>query len=578
MTWDETIALLHSTDWKGSKLGLERMLVFLHALGDPQEGMQFLHVAGTNGKGSVCAMLASILREAGYRTGCYISPHLFRMNERMTVNGTEITDEEMISLAEEMKPVIDAMEDKPTNFEMVTAMAFLYFHKKACEIVVLEVGLGGRLDATNVIRQPLVSVIMNLGLEHTDVLGSTLPEIAYEKAGIIKPGCDTVLYHQSEEAMEVVRRVAEERASALTITDPAALVRLEPAEMTGPETADKSGTVPPETADVPGMVPPETADVSGTVPPETADVSGMASLETADVSGMASLETADMSEKSGNLEVAEVAVRGRVPMTCFDYRRHRGLCLGLRGAYQVRNAMAAVDVIDRLRVHGYPVSEEALRRGLRNVQWPGRFEILSGDPLVIVDGAHNPNGVEALTESIGMYLPGRHITFLMGVMADKDYREMLRILRAGIGDGTGAVAGMPVSEQPTLAPEKSAFPSEQPALPSVRRFVLEMPPNDRALDAEALKAEVRQVFQCPAVTYPTVREGLMAALRMVRADGDPDGVLLCFGSLYQVGSIRDCFHQYTGAGEGYGIGGSSKTVEVRAAEADEKIAGQSRCG
>ncbi|HWQ97699.1 MAG TPA: 5-formyltetrahydrofolate cyclo-ligase [Clostridia bacterium] len=165
-------------------------------LGNPQEELRFVHVAGSNGKGSVCAMLSSILTAAGYRTGLYTSPHLVRVNERMKIDGVDISDEDLICAAEQVKAAVEQMDDKPTEFEVITAMAFLYFRQQKCDIVVLEVGLGGRLDATNVISVPELAILMNIGLEHTEVLGDTLQKIAAEKAGIIKRGGTIVFYPQ----------------------------------------------------------------------------------------------------------------------------------------------------------------------------------------------------------------------------------------------------------------------------------------------------------------------------------------------------------------------------------------------
>ena len=176
----EMLSYIQSTGWLGSRPGLERIEKLLKLLGDPQKDLKYVHVAGTNGKGSTSAMLASILRNAGYTTGLYTSPHLEKYNERFNVNGVDASDEELCAIAGWVKSCTDEMESKPTEFELITAMALLYFKKKNCDIVVLEVGLGGRLDATNVIPAPEVAVITNLGLEHTDILGDTIEQIAAE--------------------------------------------------------------------------------------------------------------------------------------------------------------------------------------------------------------------------------------------------------------------------------------------------------------------------------------------------------------------------------------------------------------
>lgn len=219
MNYTEALEYINGTSWRGSVLGLERITELLARLGDPQEQLKFVHVAGTNGKGSICAMLASVLRRAGLKTGLFTSPYLSRFNERMQINGKQIGDEALAEVVSAIKVCADAMDEHPTEFEMMTAAAFKWFADSGCDIVVLEVGLGGRFDATNVISYPECCVIANIGLDHTAILGSTLSEIAYEKAGIIKYGAPVVLYQQYGETMEVVREVCREKSCELTVPD-----------------------------------------------------------------------------------------------------------------------------------------------------------------------------------------------------------------------------------------------------------------------------------------------------------------------------------------------------------------------
>ncbi len=223
VTYREAIEYINGVRWIGSKPGLERITELLRRLGEPQKKLKFVHVAGTNGKGSCAAMLDSVLRAAGYRTGLFTSPYLWRFNERMQVGGRPIGDETLAEITARLKPHAEAMADHPTEFEMMTAAALLWYAEERCDIVVLEVGLGGRLDATNVIEAPEVSVIMNIGLDHTELLGDTLEKIAMEKAGIVKPGCPCVLYGQSEGVVETVRAVCAERGAPLRIADFSAL-------------------------------------------------------------------------------------------------------------------------------------------------------------------------------------------------------------------------------------------------------------------------------------------------------------------------------------------------------------------
>ena len=196
MTAQEAISYIHSVCWKGSIPGLGRTEELLRRMGNPEKKLRFVHVAGTNGKGSTAAMTASILQNAGYRTGLYTSPYIFRFHERMQVNGRQITDEELAEVTGFVKPHAEAMADHPTEFELVSCIAFEYFRRQRCDIVVLEVGMGGELDSTNVIEPPEAAVITNIGLDHTEYLGDTLEKIAAAKAGIIKPGSTAVIYRE----------------------------------------------------------------------------------------------------------------------------------------------------------------------------------------------------------------------------------------------------------------------------------------------------------------------------------------------------------------------------------------------
>lgn len=211
MTLDEALRYIHEVCWKGTIPGLERIQALLDAMGNPERKCKFVHVTGTNGKGSTCAMVASILRKAGYKTGLYTSPYLIRFNERIQINGEQISDADICELTEYVKPFAESIFERPTEFEMVTAIGFEYFARHKCDIVVCEVGMGGEFDATNVIPAPEAAVICNIGLDHTEVLGNTLEKIAGAKAGIIKPGCDAVLYRERPS----VEAVFEERCKAL---------------------------------------------------------------------------------------------------------------------------------------------------------------------------------------------------------------------------------------------------------------------------------------------------------------------------------------------------------------------------
>lgn len=454
MDWNEAIALLHGANWKHTKIGLERMRDFMHALGDPQENLHYVHIAGTNGKGSACVMTQSILTAAGFRTGLYISPHLDQFNERLSIDGQMISDADLRRLAARVRAAAETLGEEPTDFEMITAMAFCWFEEQHCDLVVLEVGMGGRLDATNVISHPEVCAIMHIGLDHTEFLGDTVEQVAAEKAGILKPGADCVLYHQLPSVMDVVQQrfadVNPDAAARLVITDPTAFT--------------------------------------------------------------ARARTID----------------GQV----FDYRVRQHLRIQLLGNYQMENAMAVLDIIDCLIRRGWGISEDAIRAGLAQATWPGRFEVLSREPLLIVDGAHNPNGVEALVDTIRAYFPDQKINFVMGVMKDKDYHTMLRLIA-----------------------------------PYAARFITELPDAHRALRPEQLKSEIRAYFDGPVETADSVTAAVQLAMeiaddsRVTCCTGDGtvrseiaiaddrideihmnrQPITICFGSLYQVAEIRNYF-------------------------------------
>ena len=219
MEFKEAVAYLDATRRFGAEHTLRRIRELLSRLGDPQNELKFVHIAGTNGKGSCAAMLASVLRAAGYRTGLYTSPYLYRFTERMQINGEEIPSDALVRCVEAVREKAEKMDERPTQFELITAAAMLWYQQEKCDIVVLETGLGGRFDATNAIEAPECSVIMNIGLDHTAILGSTLEQIAAEKAGIIKPGAPCVAYAQGESVLDVIRTRCSELSSPLSVPD-----------------------------------------------------------------------------------------------------------------------------------------------------------------------------------------------------------------------------------------------------------------------------------------------------------------------------------------------------------------------
>ncbi len=388
----DPIAYINEPRWQESRLGLDRIRELLERLGRPQDRLKFVHVAGTNGKGSTCAYLASILQAAGYRTGLFTSPFIDTFEERIRVDGANITSDELREVTLAVRDQAEAMAveagDHPTEFELMTAVALVHFARSGCQIVVLEVGLGGRLDSTNVIDAPEVAVIARIGLDHTKLLGNTLAAIACEKAGIVKRGAPVVSWPQEPEALAVVQEAALRHDAKLTVPD---FAQLEIGEIAWGET-------------------------------EAFDRRAGGSIES--FSGKREV-TADVTEPSA------------VPLRTFSYKRFCCLRTRLLGTYQPQNAALAIEAVEALRERGWTVDDDALRIGLERTVWPGRFELVNagaGSPTVVVDGGHNPQGARALADSLVDVFPGKKPVFVIGVLEDKDYPAMLEaILPLGSG-------------------------------------------------------------------------------------------------------------------------------------------------
>ncbi len=417
MNAEQAIEYIHSVFWKGSIPGLGRTQELLQRMGNPEKKLKFIHIAGTNGKGSTAAMTASILRKAGYRTGLYTSPYIYRFHERMQIDGEQISDEDLVEITEFVKPHADAMEESPTEFELVSSIAFEYFARKKCDIVVLEVGMGGALDSTNVIEVPEVAVITNIGLDHTDYLGDTVEKIAQTKAGIFKEGGSAVIYRSTPSVEAVFEEICAQRNVSLKKADFDSLVL-----------------------------------------------------------------------KSHGLE-------GQV----FDCGNRKDIALPLLGDHQLHNASVVLSIIDTLIEKGWKITEQNIYDGIRDVSWPGRFDIVGHDPLFIIDGGHNPQCIEALEKNIRDYLTGRTVIALTGVLADKDYGEMYR-----------------------------------PMMPLISEFVCITPPNPRKLEAAELAEHLRRVG-ATATPCDSIEQGVRTAIEKAGSDG----VVLCFGSLYTIGDIRN---------------------------------------
>lgn len=427
---------------------LDRMVELLSRLGDPQDQIPAVHVAGSKGKGSTAAMIESVLRHSGRRTGFYISPHLYTARERISAGGEMISEAEFARMAELVQQAAQGLAGL-TTFEALTAMAFAYFQQQKVDIAVVEVGLGGRLDATNLIRRPLVGVITPLSLEHTAILGDTLEAIAFEKAGIIKAGAPVVTAPQAPEALRVLRRVAEERGALLvSVADSYSWRRTElrlegqAFEITqaGPE-GDRAGDRP-----------------------------------------------------TGEGQAFTL----------------RGLQIPFLGLHQLDNAATAVAALRVVAGQGFGWTEEALRAGLAGVRWPARTEIVSREPFVLVDGAHNGASAQVLAEVIrdikksGLVRWNR-LWFVVGASSDKRIEDILL-----------------------------------PLLPLVDGVIATRSTHPRAFQPELLRQRLEPFLSERDIPL-LVTSGVEDALREAMEQAGPDGGVVVAGSLFTAAEARAVF-------------------------------------
>ncbi len=427
------IEKIHKFERFGMILGLERMNSLLKLLGNPQDDLKIIHVAGTNGKGSICRYIYSVLQAGGYRTGLYTSPFLEVFNERIELDGKYISNEDLAVYTDRVLRCVETMtqrgEQSPTEFEVVTAIAFLYFKEKGCDYAIMEVGLGGSGDSTNVCKAPLVSVISSISYDHTDRLGNTLAEIAGEKAGIIKEGCPVVTSAEAPEALEVIERKAEEL-----------------------------GCMYFETRHVPYAV--KSQDLGGSV--------------------------------------FDVNIQG---VTYDD------LEISMLGEHQIKNAICALAALSIMEERGdVSLHRDDIYKGFEAAKQIGRLEVMSAQekvPVVIIDGAHNPDGAASLRKAMKEYMPDKKILMVTGMLADKDTESILREFTA-ITD----------------------------------RFIATEPENPRKLDSESLKDKI-EAMGASCESIPDCREAVKAAAERGK---DFDAVLYA-GSLYMIGAIRGLLRQ-----------------------------------
>ena len=407
----------------GSKLGLERMEALCSALGNPEKGLRAIHVAGTNGKGSVCRYIYEALRALGYTAGIFTSPYVVDFRERIEANGEMIPEERLEALTDR---VIDAAGtlsergDPPTEFEVVTAIALAWFAEEALDFTVLEVGLGGRGDSTNIIENPVLTIITNVALDHMDVLGDTVEEIAWEKAGIVKAGCPVLTGATGAAAKVIARRARELGAPLIDVT-------------------------------------------------------------------------------KLKYRISERSPRGYAFDTSIGERRYKGIELSMAGEHQVMNAVTALRALDYMREEGLiRVNDETMRWGMKAAHPPARFQIVSENPLVVFDGAHNPDGARALAKTLKELLPGGRILLVCSILRDKAVDEMLDVF-------TGIASA----------------------------FVVTASGNERSLGAGELAARVRAAGGLVAAEADEAKEAYNVAMGLAAGY---DAVVFA-GSLYMIGDI-----------------------------------------
>lgn len=408
----------------GKKKGLAAMARALEILGNPHDRLNIIHVAGTNGKGSFCAMMASILAEAGLRAGCFTSPHIETFHERFAINGEMISDDDF---ALSMGRVVDASraiygdKDGFSYFEILTLVAFVYFYQKQVDVLLLEVGIGGRLDATNVIKSPLLAVIMSIGMDHMEILGDTLEQIAAEKAGIIKENCTVVLYPNIDLVYNIITDIALAKNAKVY----------------------NAGDI--------------------------------------------------------NLETIENTPYKTVFFAKQEYFDKICIELSLAGHHQLQNAGVVIGAVAALNDAGYNITAAHIKRGLANVRWHGRMEIVGESPTIILEGAHNLQGARAAANNMETLFAGKEITLVMGIMADKEFDDIVRTL--------AAFAKKVIFTKPIYD-----FRAAQP----------------KGL-MEALGASSKEIF---------TEDNCHAAIKKAMEITGTDGVIFCSGSLYLIGDLR----------------------------------------
>lgn len=427
MDFDGAIGWLEGFQQFGINLGLDRINVLVEMLDHPEKKIKTIHVAGTNGKGSVCRYITSVLLCAGYTVGLYVSPHLETILERFSINNVMITKGEFAQIASDVRQVVDSLHEQdivPTYFEITTVMMFLWFAKRNVDYAVIEVGLGGRYDATNIIT-PLVSIITNISLDHTKILGDTVEKIAYEKAGIIKPNIPVVT-GADKQALQVIQQEAEKNQSEIYNISPS------------------------------------------------------------DVTIVSSDEQGQIISYKGILHDQTVETQNL-------------------GSYQRENVAIALLALDVLQTQGLFLPEDAVNEGIKEMKHPGRMEMINEDPLIILDGAHNPSAMLMLKRTMKELFEQRRIIVVFGVMADKAVEEIIEQI-----------------------------------LCFADHIIVTHPDMSRAMSPEDIQKIIVSLSKDAKITMSqTVTEGLDKAMAIAKTTD----IILVTGSLFTVGEARTDFRK-----------------------------------
>ncbi len=429
MDYNEALKYIDTELKGGCNPGLGRIIRLLKLTGNPQNGLKIIHIAGTNGKGSTAAMISEILREAGYKVGTYISPHLTNITERYLINNIEIEKCRFSYYVDILKGKIEHIketgEEIPSQFEMLTALAFLYLKDENVDIAVIEVGLGGRYDATNVLNA-LVTVIMSISFDHMSILGNTIEEIAYEKAGIIKSKGITILYPQKySEAEKVIESISIKMDNRL------------------------------------------------------------------------------IKVKKGDVLLKSFGMNGQIMDYSYKGIDYKEINLPLLGEHQLLNAAVAITVTAILGDLGYKIDKENIKNGIGNVKWLGRLSIISKNPLILIDGAHNIDGITMLASAIKSYFPGKKLILVMGMLKDKEHDKSLEVIA-----------------------------------PLANTFIATEPRDARALSAKDLGEEANK-YNHDVKVEPSLEKAIKVALSLY----SEDSVICIAGSLYLIGEANNLLNK-----------------------------------